>query len=509
MNMRFLIGLTAILFIFSLAVTSGPACAEKEQGSGLSIIKIAVSGREDVERISNMGMDIACYENGYVTIVATKQEVMQSFGRARTEIIMENADDMFKPFRGRSDCGVYHTYQESIDAMKAAAKKYPQITEYSVIGKSYENRDIACLKISDNAAIDEDEPESIFMGAHHAREWISVEIPLALMDTLLEGYNKDDRITNIVNSKEIFIVPVVNPDGLLYSQTEYKMWRKNRCENEGTTYMGVDLNRNYGYQWGNVGASSSPYSDTYHGPCGFSEPEARAMRDFEKKRNFVSSVSYHSYGQLILYPYGYGYDIYNPEEDIFKKMSHKMSTFNKYRPQNSAALYPAMGDHDDYAYGDQNILAFTIELGRQFVPRENLVQGICEKNVKACLWLIEEGQKHYPREKPEKYYRLPLESAFFEYRVIADELKDYSTDMATPDIIRSLTARRFLMNKIVKDSLSDSSSFKSFINHVELLNGSDSAVFNPVLKIMIENLASSPDVSEKKDMIKQLDSLLR
>ena len=184
--MRFLIGLTAIVFIFSLVLTIGPASAEEEKGSGLSIIKVAVSGREDVERISNMGMDIACYENGYVTIVASKQEVMQSFGRARTEIVMENADDIFKPFRGRSDCGVYHTYQESIDAMKAAAKKYPEITQYSVIGKSWENRDIACLKISDNASKDEDEPESIFMGAHHAREWISVEIPLALMDTLLQ-----------------------------------------------------------------------------------------------------------------------------------------------------------------------------------------------------------------------------------------------------------------------------------------------------------------------------------
>jgi hypothetical protein len=393
--------------------------------------------------------------------------------------------------------------------MKKAAAAYPAIAQYSVIGKSWEGRDIGCLKISDNVKKDEDEPESIFMGAHHAREWISVEIPIALMNTLLKGYNKDDKITSLVNTREIFIVPVVNPDGLYYSQTQYKMWRKNRRKNQGTSNMGVDLNRNYGYQWGNVGASSSPYSDTYHGPSAFSEPEAQAMRDFEKKRNFVTSVSYHSYGQLILYPYGYGYDIYNPEEDIFKKMSKEMAKFTKYRPQNSAELYPAMGDHDDYAYGDQNIMAFTFELGRQFVPSESLVADICEKNVKACLWLIEEGEKYYPRAKPGRYDRMDLKSAFFEYASISKDLTEYSKSMTQAETINNLTAKRFLMNKIVKESLADKDNFNSFIQHIELLNGSDSAVFNPVVKIMIENIASSPDKTDKNNMIKALDSLIR
>ncbi len=208
----------------------------------------------------------------------------------------------------------YHTYAEMVTEIKAAQAAHPDIVQVRSIGKSYQGRDIWVAKVSDNVATDENEPEVMFDSMHHAREHLSLEQDLALLRWLTDGYGTDSRITNIVNTREIWIVFMVNPDGAEYDLTgsPFRSWRKNRQPNAGTTAIGTDVNRNYGYHWACCGGSSSSKSSpTYHGSAAFSTPEARVIRDFMASRRINgrqqirTAITFHTAGQQILWPYGY------------------------------------------------------------------------------------------------------------------------------------------------------------------------------------------------------------
>ncbi|MFL5644823.1 MAG: M14 family zinc carboxypeptidase, partial [Chloroflexota bacterium] len=140
----------------------------------------------------------------------------------------------------------YHTYSEMVAEIQAAQAAHPDIVALHSIGKSYKGRDLWVAKVSDNVGVDEPEPEVMFDGLHHAREHLSLEQTLAILRWLTVGYGTDQRITNIVNSREIWIVFAVNPDGAEYdlTGTPYRGWRKNRQPNPGSTAIGTDLNRN-------------------------------------------------------------------------------------------------------------------------------------------------------------------------------------------------------------------------------------------------------------------------
>ena len=208
----------------------------------------------------------------------------------------------------------YHTYPEMVAEIKATRDAHPDLVAISSIGKSYKGRDIWVAKVSDNVAVDEPEPEVMLDSLHHAREHLSLEQNLAVLRWLTEGYGSDERITHIVNVREVWIVFAVNPDGAEYdlTGTPYRAWRKNRQPNAGTTAIGTDLNRNYGYHWACCGGSSSSKSaSTYHGPKAFSAPETRAVRDFMASRRIGSrqqiktAITFHTAGEQILWPYGY------------------------------------------------------------------------------------------------------------------------------------------------------------------------------------------------------------
>src|SRR6476646_5456982 len=145
----------------------------------------------------------------------------------------------------------YHTYAEMVTEIKATQAAHPDIVQLRSIGKSYQGRDLWVAKVSDNVATDEPEPEVMFDSLHHAREHLSLEQTLAILRWLSQGYGTDQRITDIVNAREIWIVFAVNPDGAEYDLTgsPYRVWRKNRQPNAGTTAIGTDINRNYGYHW--------------------------------------------------------------------------------------------------------------------------------------------------------------------------------------------------------------------------------------------------------------------
>jgi len=219
---------------------------------------------------------------------------------------------------------------------------------------------------------------------------------------LIENYHQDLSIKNLVDLSEIWIVPLVNPDGLEYSIHFYRYWRKNRRDNKDGTY-GVDLNRNYGYQWGydNSGSSPNTGSDVYRGTGSFSEPESRAIRDFFTQHHFLSLVSYHSYGQVILYPWGYTYLPTDQDvllNELAANMSQRMlAVSGKYYRFGGAAasLYTTNGDTTDWSFGTYSIPSFTIELPPssgplgEFFNAEEDIYPIFQENLQAVLYLIE------------------------------------------------------------------------------------------------------------------------
>lgn len=334
-------------------------------------------------------------ENG-ITAVVSKEGLsyLKDLGLSY-EILISDIDKLYSPYRSRviSAGSRYHTYDEVQSELKSYNRDFPGITKLEVIGKSWENRDITALKISDNPEKDENEPALLYMGAHHAREWISVEVPMAIADRLLKDYGKDPKITKLVNEREFFIVPIVNPDGLQYSQFKAD-WRKNRRDNKDGSF-GVDPNRNYPIHWG-IGASNSTWSDTYKGPSIFSEPENCTIRDFALREKFTASISYHSHGNEILYPWSWTGSEQAPDHELLKDVAVKMAEFNGYDPIQSADLYPAGGESDDWLYSEVKCMAFTFELGSSFVPSETEVNGICEKNVKSALYLAERAGNLWP-----------------------------------------------------------------------------------------------------------------
>jgi len=262
----------------------------------------------------------------------------------------------------------YHSAESLVQDLRQLAESRPNIAELRQIGQSIEGRPIHVLRIGDRRG---GTPKILFMGCHHAREWISVEVPFLLGKELIERADEPE-IAGWLSRGEIWVAPMVNPDGHEYCRTAERLWRKNRRRNsDGST--GVDPNRNYGYMWGVLDVPTSshvPSDETYVGPRAFSEPETQAVRDLVACERFVGVITYHSYSQLILYPWGFT-DRPVPDShdrELMTGLAEEMQALIRgvhgtvYTPEQSSALYPTAGDTTDWTYGTYGIPSFTIEL---------------------------------------------------------------------------------------------------------------------------------------------------
>ncbi|MCA9289572.1 MAG: hypothetical protein KDA25_00495, partial [Phycisphaerales bacterium] len=281
--------------------------------------------------------------------------------------------------------------------MDELAAAYPDLASTFVVGTSLELREIRGLRITGPGA--DERPAVLFDACQHAREWIAVMVPMYIAETLLTQYGTDPEITDLVDRVEFFIVPIVNPDGYVYTWGPDRFWRKNRRSNGDGTF-GVDLNRNWGYEWGGAGSSGDPGNDLYRGPAPFSEPESTAMKNFiEAHPNIVASNDFHAYGQLHLQPWGWTFDL-PPDHDLLdfaganlEAQSESLYGVDYVHGPCAATLYLADGNAFDWAYGERGILGFTTELrpsgagGGGFAPPPAQIRPTCEENFLASLWL--------------------------------------------------------------------------------------------------------------------------
>jgi carboxypeptidase T len=289
----------------------------------------------------------------------------------------------------------YHNYAEMVANLEALAAEHPDKVHLFSLGESYEGRDLIGVRISNDATDNGSEPGVFFVGQHHAREHMTVEIVLSLAQLFAES----SRITigNLVYTRQIYLVPSLNPDGSEYdiATGAYRFWRKNRQPNAQA--VGTDQNRNYSYRWGCCGGSSgNGGSETYRGPSPLSTPEDARMADFMTAHpNVKTGISYHSYGDLILYPYGYTYDDLPPDmqpidRQTFVAMGAEMQRTTGYHAQQSSDLYITDGDWNDWMYGELHRWPITIELpghGYGFYPPDEFIPADTVNNHEAAVFV--------------------------------------------------------------------------------------------------------------------------
>ncbi|MBX2890589.1 MAG: immune inhibitor A [Saprospiraceae bacterium] len=284
----------------------------------------------------------------------------------------------------------YHTYAQMLDVLDDMAAKFPHlITVKKPISDTivtWEGRPIWYVKISDNPNANEGEKQVLYTSLHHAREPNSASQMIFYMWYLLENYAYDPLIQYIVNNLELHFIPCVNPDGYVYNETTnpdgYGFWRKNR-RNNGDGTFGVDLNRNYGYFWGNDNSGSSPItnSQTYRGPSPFSEPETRAMRDFCLEHDFLFAFNYHTFSNLLIYPWAYND---SPADSSLIKYAQLFTRENNYvyGTTGQTVGYPVNGSSDDWMYAQAGALSYTPEVGKTgFWPSFGEIDNLNRENV--------------------------------------------------------------------------------------------------------------------------------
>lgn len=355
-----------------------------------------------------------------------------------------------------NDLGVYHTFDEMTAELENLTAAHPNILRMESLGKTYEGRDLWAVKLSDNVSREEAEPNITIMGGIHAGEIIGVEVALYILNSLVENYTTNSTIGWYVNSTQIWFVPMLNPDGHVYYE-QGNQWRKNRRPNPGGTY-GVDLNRNFGHLWG-LEASHNPPDDDYCGPYAFSENETQAVDKLVRDHPPKITLSYHAYGQYILYPWG---NTINQEpvdprlSQIAWNMSFAMPEGRRYLPMFAREMYAASGDTDDYFYMNLSILPFTIELTTSNRPLDSAVPGICADNYGPVLYVLNytAGAPPAPPPKrslsidgPEKFSATYIESIYLDYTL-------NNTGELPEDVSISLSANNSLWNSSIPMMLS-------------------------------------------------------
>ncbi|MHC4942539.1 MAG: M14 family metallopeptidase [Planctomycetota bacterium] len=301
----------------------------------------------------------------------------------------EGIDGRLSRDLGYGSMGGFFTNSEVGDKLDEFRSNHPDlITAKTSIGQSHQGRDVWAVKISDNPDLDEDEPEAIIDCLTHAREPQGMMSTLYFMHWVLENYPADPLARFLVDEREMWFVPVHNPDGYRYNQQIAPngggMWRKNRRNNGGGKY-GVDLNRNWGYMWGydDKGSSPNPGGNLYRGPYAMSEPEVQALANLIIDRNAVERMSIHCYGNMWLLPWCYK-EILTPDDNLIRNLAMEMSPSNYAVGTSWEILYVVNGGSLDWDYGDQGIVSFSPEMGDGsdgFWPPKSRIVPIAEENL--------------------------------------------------------------------------------------------------------------------------------
>lgn len=354
--------------------------------------------REFVGRLANDGFDVAGlnWHDGTIEVITDAEGVRRLASRGLTGFSRDRHS--FARLDPR-----YLNPQKVEDALKALNQKYPAITRLEKIGTSLEGRAIWALLISNTAAANDaralEKPTVIFDGMHHAREIMTPEVVLDVAETLLAGAGSaGNSLQGAMDRWNIWVVPMLNVDGNNVVWTKNSYWRKNAHADQNERVFGVDLNRNYPFMWnGCNGSSSNPSSDTYRGATPASEPETQAIVALAQATRPAASLSYHSFSEFVLYPFGCG-DLRSSENKLLAAIGKEMadllpsdsndgSTYVAETPWK--LLYSADGESMSYLHSEFGTTAFGFEINQEFQPDYALREPTLVKHRKAWKYFLE------------------------------------------------------------------------------------------------------------------------
>lgn len=384
------------------AKTDGTAPAEPASAPQDDRLWVEVKAADAQTRSAavNAGISVEELRSGVAGGFATPKAVARAKAAGLTVLSAQPLPVRLHTLGFPSQDSEYHTYAQTVAELKALAGKAPDIASVFSIGKTVQGRDIWALRLSPDAKGDAPSkfPGAAFIGEHHAREHLSNEVPLRLAGRLVDN-RTDPEVARLLASRDIVIVPTLNSDGAEYDVTgdKYHMHRKNMRDN-GDGSFGVDLNRNYGFHWGEGGASADTGDDTYRGPAAFSEPETQAVKAYlEAHANIKVLLSYHTFSELVLYPWGHTDAPIDDQAALkaYQVMAGEMGRMTGYTPEQSSALYIASGDLTDWSWGARGIFSFTFEMMPKsmwdggFYPGAAAIATSVQLNWRPMLYLID------------------------------------------------------------------------------------------------------------------------
>ncbi len=373
------------------------------------VVRVYADDYNNLSRIELKSLDIAGrrYQEYFDLVVSPDEYGFVLSSGLRSEIITDNLDLLKDEFRGQ-----YHSYDEVTQILRNFVSSYPSLCKLDSIGPSYQGRWVYAVKVSDEPQVeDSTEPGVLFDGLHHAREWATIETVIFYADTLTKGYGTDPVITDLVDNNEIWLIPIVNPDGYVYDYPGGNMWRKNRKPYLG--YTGTDLNRNYNGalnedphgDWCSVPDGGSitnhPSHSTFCGAyAGFGDV-VDAMMDFHRTHDINANISYHSYGEEIIWPWAYTNPGYTPDNEAYvaiaQVMASRIHRVGSGYYQATGSLYPNTGTTRTWVYGyhhyvkGSSCLSYTIEIGTSFYQSTGDLDYIAHENWKGALYLAQKA----------------------------------------------------------------------------------------------------------------------
>jgi carboxypeptidase T len=398
----------------AVVMTMNPASSDRSQANGsrasAEYSVLNVTRLDQRNAIASTGAAINGPEDSRLVISATPDEIRKieklGFTVIKEEAPAVSTQDV-TPMDFPPADSAFHNYAEMNTDINNVLAAHPDLISKTLIGKSFQNRDIIALKISDNVATDENEPEVLFTAHQHAREHLTVEMALYLIHLFTES--TEQHVRDLVNTREIWIVPDMNPDGGEFdiSTGSYAGWRKNRQPNSGSSNVGTDENRNWDYNWGCCGGSSgSTGSETYRGASAESSPEVRNVANFVRtrvvggKQQIVTNIDFHTFSELVLWPFGYTTANTAPgmtadEANTFATLGRQMAATNGYTPEQASDLYITDGSIDDWLWGNQRIWSYTFEMFPAsgglsgFYPADEQIVPQTTRNKAAVLLLLD------------------------------------------------------------------------------------------------------------------------
>jgi hypothetical protein len=361
------------------------AAPEKSQAS-LPVYRIVPKAATDVDALSQKGMDIFSVRKGAVEGRVSDEALEFAKSRGLQLTAMRDVSDS----RGQGLPPGFMTYNAIVARLQTVAKENPNLATLVDLGTSWQtvqgqgNRHIWAIRLTNNAAKG-NKAKALFTAGHHSRELAPPEVAMRLIEELTGQYGKDAQITKLMDTREAWIVPVLNPDGRVDVEAGDSMWRKNR--HQFARAVGVDLNRNYDSHFSEGDTNGN--SESYHGESAFSEPELHGLRDLFAKEKFAVSMDYHAYAGAVIWPPGWNRGN-TADQAAFAKIGKTLTAKNGYDADTIARrFYLAPGSICDYAYEKFGVMAFGCEMGDSFRPSAAELPKLYAENRDGALYLLQ------------------------------------------------------------------------------------------------------------------------